>query len=94
MYLIRAEQRYGNGDHVFTVEEQSSAINALYDVARGEQERTARRGARGWASRSTSDRRYRLAASAVGAAGAAGCQADSVFSLRRTGCFSRVVSAF
>jgi hypothetical protein len=36
MYLIRAEQRYGNGDHVFTVEEQTSAINALYDVARGE----------------------------------------------------------
>jgi hypothetical protein len=36
MYLIRAEQRYGNGDHVFTVEEQTDAVNALYDVARGE----------------------------------------------------------
>jgi hypothetical protein len=36
MYLIRAEQRYGNGDHVFTVEEQTNAINALYDVGRGE----------------------------------------------------------
>ncbi len=36
IYLIRAEQRYGNGDNVFTVEEQSNAINALYDVARGE----------------------------------------------------------
>ena len=36
MYLIRAEQRYGNGDHVFTVDEQTNAINALYDVARGE----------------------------------------------------------
>ncbi len=36
MYLIRAEQRFGNGDHVFTVEEQGNAINALYDVARGE----------------------------------------------------------
>ena len=36
MYLIRAEQRFGNGDHVFTVEEQTNAVNALYDVARGE----------------------------------------------------------
>jgi outer membrane receptor for ferrienterochelin and colicin len=36
MYLIRAEQRYGDGDHVFTVEEQTNAINALYDVVRGE----------------------------------------------------------
>ena len=36
MYLIRAEQRYGNGDHVFTIDEQTNAINALYDVARGE----------------------------------------------------------
>jgi hypothetical protein len=38
MYLIRAEQRYGDGDHVFTIEEQTNAINALYDVARGEQQ--------------------------------------------------------
>ena len=36
IYLIRAEQRYGNGDGLFTVDEQSNAINALYDVARGE----------------------------------------------------------
>ena len=36
MYLIRAEQRYGNGDHLFTIDEQSNAINSLYDVARGE----------------------------------------------------------
>jgi Carboxypeptidase regulatory-like domain/TonB-dependent Receptor Plug Domain len=36
IYLIRAEQRFGNGDHVFTIEEQTNAINALYDVARGE----------------------------------------------------------
>jgi hypothetical protein len=36
LYLIRAEQRYGNGDHVFTVEEQTDAVNALYDVVRGE----------------------------------------------------------
>jgi hypothetical protein len=38
LYLIRAEQRFGNGDHVFTVDEQTNAINALYDVARGEQQ--------------------------------------------------------
>ncbi|HUR95768.1 MAG TPA: carboxypeptidase regulatory-like domain-containing protein [Gemmatimonadales bacterium] len=38
IYLIRAEERYGNGDHVYTVEEQTRAINALYDVARGTQE--------------------------------------------------------
>ena len=40
VYLIRAEERYGNGDHVFTVAEQSNAINALYDAGRGEQENT------------------------------------------------------
>ena len=36
MYLIRAEQRFGNGDHEFTLEEQENAINALYDAGRGE----------------------------------------------------------
>ncbi len=36
IYLIRAEERFGNGDHVFSVAEQSNAVNALYDVARGE----------------------------------------------------------
>ena len=36
MYLIRAEERFGNGDHLFTVDEQTNAINALYDVVRGE----------------------------------------------------------
>jgi hypothetical protein len=41
LYLIRAEQRFGDGDGVFTLAEQSRAINALYDVARGEQEMTA-----------------------------------------------------
>ena len=41
VYLIRAEERYGNGDHVFTVDEQTSAIDALYEVGRGEQEQTA-----------------------------------------------------
>ena len=38
MYLIRAEQRFGNGDHLFTIEEQTNAINALYDAGRGEQQ--------------------------------------------------------
>jgi hypothetical protein len=41
MYLIRAEQRFGDGDGVFTVAEQSRAINALYDVVRGEHAHTA-----------------------------------------------------
>jgi hypothetical protein len=36
IYLIRAEERFGNGDHIFTVDEQTNAINALYDVNRGE----------------------------------------------------------
>jgi hypothetical protein len=38
MYLIRAEQRFGNGDGTFTIDEQTNAINALYDAARGEQQ--------------------------------------------------------
>ena len=41
VYMIRAEERFGNGDHIFTVDEQSTAINALYDAGRGEQEQTA-----------------------------------------------------
>ncbi|MGH7535187.1 MAG: hypothetical protein ACREMG_06340, partial [Gemmatimonadales bacterium] len=41
IYLIRAEERFGNGDHIFTVGEQSRAINALYDAGRGEHEQTA-----------------------------------------------------
>jgi hypothetical protein len=41
MYLIRAEQRFGDGDGVFTVEEQSRAIDALYDVVRGVHAHTA-----------------------------------------------------
>ncbi len=36
IYLIRAEQRFGDGDGIYTIQEQSAAINALYDVARGE----------------------------------------------------------
>ena len=35
--LIRAEQRFGNGDGVFDLAEQRSASNAAYAVARGEQ---------------------------------------------------------
>ena len=38
---IRAEQRYGNGDGVFTIAEQTAAGDALYQVARGVQEQTA-----------------------------------------------------
>jgi carboxypeptidase family protein/TonB-dependent receptor-like protein len=38
IYLIRAEQRFGNGDGIYTGSEQSRAINALYDVARGPQQ--------------------------------------------------------
>jgi outer membrane receptor for ferrienterochelin and colicin len=40
LYLIRAEERFGNGDGIYTVDEQTNAINALYDAARGEQEQT------------------------------------------------------
>jgi len=35
VYLIRAEERYGNGDHIFTVDEQTRASDALYEVTRG-----------------------------------------------------------
>jgi hypothetical protein len=38
MYLVRAEQRFGDGDGEFTVDEQTNAINALYDAGRGEQQ--------------------------------------------------------
>jgi len=30
VYLIRAEERYGNGDHIYTLAEQLNASNALY----------------------------------------------------------------
>jgi hypothetical protein len=40
VYLIRAEERFGDGDHVFTIDEQTRAINALYDAGRGEQVHT------------------------------------------------------
>ncbi len=35
VYLIRAEERYGDGDHRFTVEEQQLASVALFQVNRG-----------------------------------------------------------
>ncbi|MFN8652369.1 MAG: TonB-dependent receptor [Gemmatimonadales bacterium] len=35
VYLIRAEQRYGDGDGVFSLAEQTRASDALYYVARG-----------------------------------------------------------
>jgi hypothetical protein len=37
VYLLGAEQRFGNGDHVFSVAEQTRASDALYQVARGQQ---------------------------------------------------------
>ena len=33
--LIRAEERFGNGDHIFSVAEQARASDALYQTARG-----------------------------------------------------------
>ena len=35
VYLIRAEERYGNGDHIFSQAEQTRASDALYYVFRG-----------------------------------------------------------
>jgi hypothetical protein len=35
MYLIGAEERWGNGDHLFSPAEQTRASDALYNVARG-----------------------------------------------------------
>jgi hypothetical protein len=36
VYLIRAEQRWGNGDGLYTLDEQRAASDALYDTIRGE----------------------------------------------------------
>ena len=33
--LIRAEERFGNGDHVFDLAEQRRASDALYNTVRG-----------------------------------------------------------
>lgn len=35
IYLIEAERRWGDGDHIFTAAEQTRASDALYQVARG-----------------------------------------------------------
>jgi hypothetical protein len=40
VYLIRAEERFGNGDHLFTRAEQVRASDALYLVGRGLQQFT------------------------------------------------------
>jgi hypothetical protein len=40
VYLIRAEERFGNGDHLFDPAEQRRASDALYQVVRGPQELT------------------------------------------------------
>jgi carboxypeptidase family protein/TonB-dependent receptor-like protein len=37
IYLIRAEERFGNGDHIFTVAEQRRASGAYYQSAFGQQ---------------------------------------------------------
>ncbi len=36
IYMIRTEERWGNGDHLFTVAEQERVASASYDVGRGE----------------------------------------------------------
>jgi hypothetical protein len=36
VYLIRAEQRWGNGDGIYTKDEQANAIGAFYDFSRGD----------------------------------------------------------
>jgi hypothetical protein len=41
VYLIAAEERFGNGDHLFTRAEQLRASDAYYDVSRGLQAFTA-----------------------------------------------------
>jgi carboxypeptidase family protein/TonB-dependent receptor-like protein len=35
VYLIRAEERFGNGDHIFDTSEQHAASDALYSLIRG-----------------------------------------------------------
>ena len=40
-YLIGAEQRFGNGDHLFTAAEQTRAVDAFYLVGRGLQNFTS-----------------------------------------------------
>ncbi|MEO8294330.1 MAG: TonB-dependent receptor plug domain-containing protein [Gemmatimonadota bacterium] len=38
VYLIRAEERFGDGDHIFTPAEQLRSFNAHYDSVQGEHE--------------------------------------------------------
>lgn len=37
VYLILTEERFGDGDHIFTPQEQARTSGALYDVIRGQQ---------------------------------------------------------
>ena len=56
VYLIRAEERFGNGDHIFTVAEQTARSTRSTTSGRGEHFHTAPRPAgAARASRSTSD---------------------------------------
>jgi hypothetical protein len=41
VYLIGAEQRFGDGDHIFTPQEQTRAADAYYYVRNGLQNFTA-----------------------------------------------------
>lgn len=41
VYLVEAEERFGNGDHLFTTAEQTRAFDAYYQTAKGEQNFTA-----------------------------------------------------
>jgi hypothetical protein len=41
IYLIEAEERFGDGDHRFTTAEQTRAFDAYYQTAKGEQNFTA-----------------------------------------------------
>jgi hypothetical protein len=36
IYMIRAEERWGDGDHLLTVAEQERIATASYEVGRGE----------------------------------------------------------
>jgi hypothetical protein len=40
VYLIRAEERFGNGDHLYDLAEQRRASESLYQAVRGPQEFT------------------------------------------------------
>ena len=65
MYLIRAEQRFGNGDGIYTVAEQTRAFNSYYDSFRNQNFFTDARAGCGSGSRSTSDRLHPAHAGSV-----------------------------